>query len=136
MTFASAYGAQASAGGGAVRTGVRQLLRGKLTAADLELGKRLAEGRRLHYRSRVRFERVICAVPVNAADPIGWAKHLARQKLNLTAFGLYRVNGACGWDRSVHPEDGICEQGHCVVLTPAEAASVRGRPRLKASGAG
>ncbi len=116
--------------------GVRQMFHGNLAPADLKLRKRLREGRRLNCRGRLRFEQVLCAVPVNAADPIRWAKHLAHKKLNLSEFGLCRVNGACGWGGAANPKDGICEHGRCVVLTPAEAACLRVRASAKASRAG
>ncbi len=76
----------------------------------------LSKGWKFHYHGRVRFEKLTCVVPVNAADPIGWAKKLAERELKAKEFGWCRVNGGHMWDGTFKPEHGVSEAGRLVIL--------------------
>lgn len=74
----------------------------------------------LHYTGRVRFASVYCIVPINATDPIGWAKKLAQRQLKMTEFGWCRVNGG-ETDGTFKPTAGVSERGRLVILTTPSA---------------
>ena len=83
-----------------------------------ERDARLKEGWWLRYTGSVEFIKVFCNVPVNAADPVGWAKKLTQRELGLTEFGNWHVNGADDWSETFKPEDGVTENGRLVLLNP------------------
>ena len=85
---------------------------------DAEREERLKDGWWLRYEGTVEFNKIFCHVPVNAADPVSWAKGLAKRELNLTEFGCCRVNGSRTMDEKFKPEDGVMETGRLVILNP------------------
>jgi len=77
---------------------------GEPLPSEEELEARLQEGRWLRYEGAVYFEEISCSVPVNTADPIGWAKAMAKRELGMTEFGRCHVLGADWKTESSSPE--------------------------------
>ncbi|MEQ1933104.1 MAG: hypothetical protein ABL962_04400 [Fimbriimonadaceae bacterium] len=83
--------------------------------------KRLAEGWTLRHKGWAAFDKVFCMVPVNAADPVGYAKAMALRELGMTEFSWCYVNGADHYNGTFKPEDGICVNARLVALnTPSD----------------
>ncbi|MCX6900459.1 MAG: hypothetical protein NT105_17400 [Verrucomicrobia bacterium] len=94
---------------------------GEVGPEDWAKAELLNEGWRLSYRGRVRFDDVSCTVPINTADPVQWARNMARRDLAMTEFGFCRVNGGEWFTGAFKPEDGICGDGRLVLVhTPTE----------------
>ena len=78
---------------------------------------RLEEGYTLRHKGVAEFDHVLCTVPVNAPDPIGYAQKLARRQLGMEKFGWCYVNGG-KMDGTWEPEHGLTPQGRLVKLSP------------------
>ena len=78
----------------------------------------LQEGWQFRYSAVLRFEQISVTVPVNAPDPVGWAKGLAGRSLKLHDYGFCKVNGG-KYDGSFKPTDGLRPDGRLVRLHPA-----------------
>ena len=95
---------------------------GEPLPSEEELKTRLEEGRWLRYEGTVYFEHISCSVPVNTADPIGWAKAMAKRELGMTEFGRCEVLGGHWENETFKPEDGVNESGRSVILSPLTAS--------------
>lgn len=89
---------------------------GEYAPPDFESQQLLKDGRWLHFAGHCRLDQVFCVVPVNAADPIGHAQAMARQKLNLTEWGFRRVNGGDTMLGTFQPQDGVQPHGGRLVV--------------------
>lgn len=78
----------------------------------------LEEGWTLRHKGWAEFQKIRCLVPLNVADPIGYARALARRELGMAEFGFCRVNGGGCHDETFKPEDGVCGNARLVILTP------------------
>ena len=90
---------------------------GELGFGDREKDEFLKEGWRFRYRGLLELGSLSCIAPRNAADPIGYAKRMAKRELGLRQFGFCRVNGG-DFDGSFKPEHGLCGNGRLVQLSP------------------
>jgi hypothetical protein len=83
---------------------------------DWELPEWINEGDQLSFEGRVEFGEIFCSVPINSAQPVEWARQLARRELAVEQFGpctLHDANHSAG---KYKPKDGISETGRLVVL--------------------
>jgi hypothetical protein len=79
----------------------------------------------LSFAGRVEFKEILCSVPINSAQPLDWARQLARRELAVEQFGLCSVHEADGPGK-YKPQDGLYETGRLVVLPmPAGHGGVR-----------
>jgi hypothetical protein len=78
----------------------------------------LEEGWQFRHQGVLRLDQLSVTAPVNAADPIGWAKAIARRRLQLNDFGFCKVNGG-DYDGSFKLTDGLGRNGRLVRLHPA-----------------
>ncbi len=91
-----------------------------LPTPRLEELKRLSKiGTAFRYSDVTRLDDIYCHVPVNTPDPIAYARHMAKEHLNLTDFYSCRINQRLP-DGRPDPKH-ISEQGVLVILvTPQE----------------
>ncbi len=83
---------------------------------DWELPEWINEGDRLSFEGRVEFREIFCSAPINGAQPLEWAKQLARRELAVEQFGLCTLTDADHPAGKYKPKDGISETGRLVVL--------------------
>ena len=74
------------------------------------------EGDQLSFEGRVEFREIFCSVPINSAQPVGWARQLARRELAVEQFGPCTLHDADHSTGKYKPKDGISETGRLVVL--------------------
>jgi hypothetical protein len=70
----------------------------------------------LSFAGRFEFREILCSVPINSAQPLEWARQLARRELAVEQFGPCILSDANHPDANYKPEDGISETGRLVVL--------------------
>jgi len=70
----------------------------------------------LSFEGRVEFRETFCSAPINGAQPVEWARQLARRELAVEEFGPCTLSDADHSDGKYNPKDGICETGRVVVL--------------------
>lgn len=78
----------------------------------------IEQGWQFRYSSVISLARIFVTVPVNAPDPIGWAKRHTQHRLKLDDFGFCKVN-AGGYDGKFLPQHGLQRDGRLVILCPA-----------------
>lgn len=82
-----------------------------------ELHQTLDRIPRVCCRGRMLWDEVSCLVPLNAKDPIAWAKRMAREQMGMTEFGLcFVVDGP--YDGTFQPHHGLFDEGRLVTLCP------------------
>jgi hypothetical protein len=74
------------------------------------------EGDELSFAGRVEFNEILCSVPINSAQPVEWAKQLARRELAVEQFGSCTLADADHPASNYKPTDGISETGRLVAL--------------------
>lgn len=89
---------------------------------DWELPEWINEGDQLSFEGRVKFEKILCSVPINSAQPVEWATQLARRELALEQFGPCHVSGGDYSTGDYKPGEGISETGRLVVLPMPDTA--------------
>ena len=99
---------------------MKQITREKLPP-DWEGRDWLEETHTLSFSGRIELNEFLCNVPVNTAQPVEWAKQLARRELQFHEFGFCHVNGGDWIKGTFQPSDGIGQEGRLVVLTVANA---------------
>jgi hypothetical protein len=70
----------------------------------------------LSFEGRVEFGEIFCSVPINSAQPVEWARQLARRELAVEQFGPCTLTDAAHPAGKHKPKDGISETGRLVVL--------------------
>jgi hypothetical protein len=83
---------------------------------DWELPEWINEGDRLSFEGRVELREIFCSAPINSAQPLEWARQLARRELAVEQFGpgnLIDTDHSAG---KYKPNDGISETGRLVVF--------------------
>jgi hypothetical protein len=83
---------------------------------DWELPEWVNEGDQLSFEGRVGFREIFCSVPINSAQPLEWARQLARRELAVEQFGPCTLNDADHSAGKYKPKDGISETGRLVVF--------------------
>lgn len=83
---------------------------------DWELPEWINEGDTLSFEGRVGFREIFCSVPINSAQPLEWARQLARRELAVEQFGPCTLSDAGHPAGKYDPKDGISETGRLVVL--------------------
>jgi len=84
--------------------------------ADWELPEWINEvDDQLSFAGRVELREILCSVPINSAQPLDWARQLARRELAVEEFGPGTLSDA-GHSGKYQPTDGISETGRLVVL--------------------
>jgi hypothetical protein len=83
---------------------------------DWEEPEWINEGDELSFAGRVEFREILCSVPINSAQPIEWAKKLARRELAVEEFGPATLTDLDHSVGNYKPNDGISETGRLVVL--------------------
>ena len=83
---------------------------------DWELPEWINEGDQLSFEGRVEFREIFCSVPINSAQPLDWARRLARRELALEQFGPGTLSDADHTAGKYSPKDGICDTGRRVVF--------------------
>jgi len=83
---------------------------------DWEQPEWINEGDELSFAGRVEFKEILCSVPINSAQPVEWAKKLARRELAVEQFGPCTLTDADHPAANYKPTDGISETGRLVVL--------------------
>jgi hypothetical protein len=86
---------------------------------DWELPEWINEGDQLSFEGRVEFGEIFCSVPINSAQPVEWARQLARRELAVEQFGQCTLTDADHSAGKYRPKDGISETGRLVVLQMA-----------------
>jgi|SRR5665213_1041281 len=84
--------------------------------ADWELPEWINEGDQLSFESRVEFREIFCSAPINSAQPLEWARQLARRELAMEQLGPCTLSDAGQPAVKYKPKDGISETGRLVVL--------------------
>lgn len=69
----------------------------------------------LSFEGRVELGEIYCSVPINSAQPLEWARQLARRELAIEQFGPCTLNDINSPGK-YNPRDGISETGRLVVL--------------------
>jgi hypothetical protein len=69
----------------------------------------------LSFAGRVEFSEIICSTPINSAQPLEWARRLARRELAVEQFGLCTLSDIKSPDK-YNPQDDISSTGRLVVL--------------------
>ena len=70
----------------------------------------------LSFEGRIEFGEIFCSVPINSAQPLEWARQLARRELAVEQFGPCTLTDADHSAGKYKPKDGISETGRLVVL--------------------
>jgi hypothetical protein len=70
----------------------------------------------LSFEGRIEFGEIFCSVPINSAQPVEWARQLARRELAVEQFGTCTLSDAEHSDGKNKPKDGISDTGRLVVL--------------------
>jgi len=70
----------------------------------------------LSFEGRVEFREIFCSVPINSAQPLEWARRMARRELAVDKFGPCILTDANHPADHYKPTDGISETGRLVVL--------------------
>ena len=83
---------------------------------DWELPEWINEGDQLSFAGRVEFREILCSVPINSAQPLEWARQMARRELAVEQFGPCTLTDADHPAGKYKPNDGISESGRLVVL--------------------
>jgi hypothetical protein len=83
---------------------------------DWELPEWINEGDQLSFAGRIEFREIFCSVPINSAQPLDWARQVARRELAVEQFGLCTLTDASHPAGKYKPNDGISETGRLVVL--------------------
>jgi len=83
---------------------------------DWELPEWIDEGDEMSFAGRVEFREILCSVPINSAQPVEWAKKLARRELAVEEFGPATLADLDHSSANYTPKDGISETGRLVVL--------------------
>jgi hypothetical protein len=83
---------------------------------DWEMPEWINEGDQLSFEGRVEFREIFCSVPINSAQPIEWARQLARRELAVEQFGPCTLHDAEHSAGKYKPKDGISETGRLVAL--------------------
>jgi hypothetical protein len=89
---------------------------GKPLPPDWEQPEWINEGDQLSFEGRVEFREIFCSVPINSAQPLEWARQLARRELAVEQFGPCTLTDADHPAENYKPTDGISETGRLVVL--------------------
>jgi len=74
----------------------------------------------LSFEGRVELKEIFCSAPINSAQPLEWAKQLARRELTAEEFGPCSVHQK-DCPGKYKPQDGISDTGRLVVLQMALA---------------
>ena len=83
--------------------------------ADWELPEWLNEvDDQLSFSGRVEFREILCSAPINAAQPLAWAKQLARRELAVQQFAPCRVHDLNSPGK--YKLEDVCTTGRLVVL--------------------
>jgi len=82
---------------------------------DWELPEWINEGDQLSFESRMEFREIVCCAPINSAQPVEWAKQLARRELAVEQFGGGSVQDINS-PGEYNPHDDLSETGRLVVL--------------------
>ena len=82
---------------------------------DWELPEWINEGDQLSFEGRVEFREIFCSTPINSAQPVEWARQLARRELAVEEFGPCSVHDKNSAGNPNH-KDGICDTGRLVVF--------------------
>lgn len=88
------------------------------TPEDWAKAEAAMDGWQFRYTGEVELSKIYCQVPLNTADPVEWARGLARRELKLREFGCAYVNGGDMYNETFKPGDGVCGNNRLVVLTP------------------
>jgi hypothetical protein len=83
---------------------------------DWELPEWINEGDQLSFEGRVECREIFCSVPINCAQPLEWARQLARRELAVEQFGPCTLTDADHPAGKYNPNDGISDTGRLVVL--------------------
>jgi hypothetical protein len=83
---------------------------------DWEQPEWINEGDQLSFEGRVEFREIFCSAPINSAQPLEWARQLARRELAVEQFGTCTCSDADLSSGNYKPQDGISETGRLVVL--------------------
>jgi hypothetical protein len=83
---------------------------------EWELPEWINEGDQLNFEGRVVFGEIFCSVPINSAQPLEWARQLARRELAVEQFGPCTLHDADHSAGKYKSKDGISETGRLVVL--------------------
>ncbi len=83
---------------------------------DWELPEWIDEGDEMSLAGRVEFREIFCSVPINSAQPIEWARQLARRELAVEQFGPGTLADPDHAAANYQPNDGISETGRLVVF--------------------
>ena len=81
---------------------------------DWELPEWINEGDELSFEGRVEFREILCGVPINCAQPLEWAKKLARRELAVEQFGAGSVHDKNSPGQ--YKIEANCSTGRLVVL--------------------
>jgi hypothetical protein len=85
--------------------------------ADWELPDWINEvDEEMSFAGRVEFREIFCSVPINSAQPLEWARQLARRELAVEQSGPATLADPDHADGNYKPTDGISETGRLVVL--------------------
>jgi hypothetical protein len=77
----------------------------------------------LSLAGRIELREIFCSVPINSAQPLEWARQMARRELAVEQFGPATLADPDHSAGNYKPTDGISETGRLVVLPlPADAA--------------
>ena len=69
----------------------------------------------LSFAGRVEFREIFCSVPINSAQPLDWARQLARRELAVEQFGPCSLSDLKSSEK-YNPQDDIGSTGRLVVL--------------------
>jgi hypothetical protein len=83
---------------------------------DWEEPEWVNEGDQLSFAGRVEFREIFCSVPINSAQPVEWARQLARRELAVEQFGPCTLADPDHSASKYTPKDGISQTGRLVVL--------------------
>ena len=70
----------------------------------------------MSFEGRVELREIFSNVPINSAQPLEWARQLARRELAVEQFGSCTLHDADHAAGKYKPKDGISETGRLVAL--------------------
>jgi len=82
---------------------------------DWEVPEWVNEGDELSFEGRVEFREILCSTPINCAQPVEWAKKLARRELAVEQFGPCSVHDKNS-PAQYNPQDDLGSAGRLVAL--------------------
>jgi hypothetical protein len=75
----------------------------------------------MSFAGRIELREIFCSSPINSAQPVEWARQLARRELAVEHFGPATLVDADHPAEKYQPNDGICTTGRLVVFAmPAD----------------